>query len=186
MWRPNGRSTLAGEGRPRARLTVVAAIVSGLLTLPYLMVAIDLGTIVYGGRELDAHSAREIASLGITGQEVINLLMLAFFVLMFIAGYVLVLSLGIYHRRQWARHGAILSYVFFAMVMLPLAIGGFTADPPAANAWLGIVLGLADLVVPALLLTEPVSDDFGDEEWYREREHHRPLPPDPHMVASRH
>lgn len=177
---------MPGEGRPRARLTVVAAIVSGLLTLPYLMVAIDLGTIVYGGRELDAHSAREIASLGVTGQEVINLLMLAFFVLMFIAGYVLVLSLGIYHRRQWARHGAILSYVFFAMVMLPLAIGGFTADPPAANAWLGIVLGLADLVVPALLLTEPVSDDFGDEEWYREREHHRPLPPDPHMVASRH
>lgn len=176
---------MTGEGRPRARLTVVSAVLSGLLTLPYLAIGLDLGTIVFGDRELDAHSAREIASLGYSAQEVSNLLAIAFFVLGLVALYTIVLSVGLYHRRQWARHGAILTYVFFAMVMLPLAIGGFTADPPAANAWLGIVLGLADLVVPALLLTEDVSDDFGDEEWYRQREEHRPLPPDPHMVASR-
>lgn len=176
---------MAAPRHPRARLTLVAAVASALMSVPYLFVGLDLGFVVFGDRSLDAHSAREIATLGYTAQETRNLIAIAFFVLAVIAVYALALSVGLFRRQQWARHGAILTYIFFGMVMLPFAVGGLTADPPAANAWLGIVLGLADFAIPVLLLTEEVSDDFGDMEWYREREQHRPLPPDPHMVAGR-
>lgn len=176
---------MAVPRHPRSRTTLLAAGFCALLSLPYVVVGVDLGLVVFGDRPLDPHSASEIATLGYSAQETRNLLAIAFFVLAIVAVYTLILSLGLYHRRQWARHGAILSFVFFAVVMLPMALGGFLAEPPAKNAWLGILLGLADLAVPALLLTEEVSDDFGDMEWYRARSRHRPLPPDPHMVTGR-
>lgn len=176
---------MAGSRHPRARLTVLAAALSAVLAVPYLYVAVDLGLVVFGDRQLDAHSARELATLGYSSQETSNLIAIAFFALVFLAVYAVLLSVGLFLRHQWARHGAILTYIFFAVVMLPLAVAGFTADPPAANAWLGILLGLADLSIPVVLLSNPVSDDFGDMEWYRDREEHRPLPPDPHMVAGR-
>lgn len=171
--------------QPRARLTLLTVAFSALMSVPYVIVGLDLGFVVFSARELDPHSAREIATLGYSAQETSNLIAIAFFVLAFVTVYTLILSVGLFRRRQWARHGAILTYVFFGMVMLPLAIGGLTADPPAPNAWLGVVLGLADFVIPVLLLTEEVSDDFGDMEWYRDRAEHRPLPPDPHMIPGR-
>lgn len=176
---------MAAPRHPRARMTLFVVGFSALMAVPYAFVAVDLGLVVFGGRQLDTRSAREIATLGYSPHETSNLIAIAFFVTAMIALYALVLTIGLYRRQQWARYGAMLTYVFFAMVMLPMAIGGMTADPPAANAWMGVVLGLADLVVPILLLTEAVSDDFGDMEWYRDREENRRLPPDPHMVSAR-
>lgn len=168
---------------PRARMTVFVAAFSAVLVVPYVFVGVDLALVVFGDRELDAHSARELATLGLSDQEASNLIVIALVALAMITAYALILSLGLYLRRQWARYGAILTYVFFGLVMLPLGIGGSLADPPAPNAWMGIVLGVADLAIPVLLLSEEVSDDFGDMEWLREREEHRPRPPDRDAVT---
>lgn len=158
---------------PRSRHTTAAAVIALLLAAPFGWLAFDLAQLVWGGRSLDAESRAELAQFDLSAVELGNLFTFGFWMVAILVVYVVVVAVGILRLREWARHAAILTFLFFGLLMIPMAIYGATYDPPSRNAWLGLLVGAGDLSVVVLLLTPRASDDFEDAEWlrrYHERE----------------
>ena len=60
-------------------------------------------------------------------------------------------------------------FAAFAIVMIPLGIGGQMADPPGENAMTGILIGVVSAVVVVLLAVPATSLTFDQAEIDRRR-----------------
>lgn len=158
---------------PRSSHTIAAAVVTFVLAVPFMWLAVDLAAVVFGGRALDPRTRSDLAAFDLSSVETGNLLAFGFWTVAIVVAFVVAVGIGILRLQEWARHAGILTFLFFGLLIIPMAIYGATYDPPSENAWLGLVVGAADLTVVGLLLSSPVSDDFQDAEWlrrYRERQ----------------
>lgn len=146
--------------------TVVAALLTLAVTAPFALASIDFARVAFGGAPVDTAT---VAALRLSHHQAANLVTFAFWMVAILTTQTTALALGILRRREWARHGAILTFVALAMIVLPLSLGGMTADPPAPQAWLGVLLGTAEVAIVVLLLTPALADDFDRTEWLRQR-----------------
>lgn len=168
---------MQSERFPRSWWTTATSLLVLLMTIPYVIAGIDLWRTAYGQAPIDAISREAIVELGLSPVEAGNLFVIFFWVFVIVISYVVVLAVGIYLLKPWARYGAILTFAFFGLLMFPMALAGMTWDPPTENGWLGMLLALADFTAVVLLLIRPVSEDFEDAEFAA----NRPIPPDPTM-----
>lgn len=72
-------------------------------------------------------------------------------------------GLGMLSRRGWAREGAMLIMVGYALILLPGSIAGLWHLDDAPNAPWGVLIALVELAILVGLLSRPVSDDFADD-----------------------
>lgn len=71
-----------------------------------------------------------------------------------------IILIGMLLAREWAREAALVIYGVLGMVVLAASLGGLAADPPAPSAWTGILVGIANLTIVALLLMKPSARLF--------------------------
>jgi hypothetical protein len=71
-----------------------------------------------------------------------------------------IIVIGLALRRDWAREAGVVIYGFLGLMSFAVSLGGLSADPPAPSAWVGMLTGLANVAVVALLLVPPTSRDF--------------------------
>jgi hypothetical protein len=71
-----------------------------------------------------------------------------------------IIVIGLLFVRAWAREAALVVYGVLGLVVLAVSIGGLSADPPAPSAWTGVLVGIANLAIAALLLTKSASRAF--------------------------
>jgi hypothetical protein len=72
----------------------------------------------------------------------------------------IVVLIGVILIRGSAREAAVILYGILGLVSLGSSLAGVTSDPPARSAWVGIVVGLANILVVVLLLSRPTNRLF--------------------------
>ena len=96
--------------------------------------------------------------IGIPLQAYGGVLRFTTFVLAGLSVLAIVLGVNVLRRRAWAREGAMFMFGLFAL-SLPMALSGLAADPPAEGAWVGIAVGVVNIVVVLLLARQSTADD---------------------------
>lgn len=76
---------------------------------------------------------------------------------------------GVAMRRQGFREAGMGVFAAFAIVMIPIGIAGQRGVPPAENAIMGIVVGVASVLVVVLLALPATSLTFDQAEVDRRR-----------------
>lgn len=76
---------------------------------------------------------------------------------------------GVAMRRQGFREAGMGVFAAFAIVMIPIGIAGQRGVPPAENALMGIVVGVASVLVVVLLALPATSLTFDQAEVDRRR-----------------
>ncbi len=71
-----------------------------------------------------------------------------------------IIVIGLAFLRAWAREAAFLIFGLLGTISLAASLAGLTADPPAPSAWSGILVGVLNLSVVALLLTRSARRAF--------------------------
>lgn len=105
------------------------------------------------------------------------------------------LSIGVALRREWARHTAMVVFLLFGLISVPLALGGAFATPRPAGLTSAVVVASGTVLVLLLLASIEVADDIARGTFYRERKR-RPRsddlphgrgdegPPEPPILAA--
>lgn len=78
-----------------------------------------------------------------------------------------VLTVGLAFRQIWAREGAMFVFGMLGIFSVSAALAGFAASPPAPAAWFGILTGLVNWAIVALLVAPPTRRDFDPYAHYR-------------------
>jgi hypothetical protein len=160
---------MSRNSRRPAWSTLAAAGLMGVVTLAFVTYAVTAVA------ELDftrVAASPEAARLGLDGAR-------ERMVTMVTAALVLALSLvsaaqgvGLLLRLEGARHAALLTFAVLGLLALAAAVPGVLADPPRPSAAWGVLTGMADVTVVALLLLPATADDFD----LAERDRRRPAP----------
>lgn len=72
-------------------------------------------------------------------------------------------GLGMLGRRGWAREGAMLIVLGYALILLPGSVASLWHLDDAPNAPWGVLIALVEVAILVGLLSRPVSDDFADD-----------------------
>ena len=148
--------------RPRAWTTVAALALTWLLTVAFASQA--LARMLSGGSQTSREAALGVARDDVaTGRAITSGLILVVCLL------TALMAVGIARRREGSRHAAIGTFLLFGVVSLGSALAGLSADPPAPNAGVGLLNGVACLAVFGLLVNRRTAEDFGRAEFERSR-----------------
>lgn len=158
--------TTASDDHRRAWTTVSAATLIVLVTLPFLDAGIDLARGAFGAGGLTPRRTEAMIRLGITDADRQGLAGATAILTLALCAWAIVVSAGVMARREWARFGGMLTFSFFALMLLPLTIGGLGE---ADAAWLGVLVAAGQGFVVWLLWSRPTADDIDDAEWRRQR-----------------
>lgn len=160
-----------GSWLRRYMTLTLAVALGGVLTIPFINGAVQFIRDAIDPSRVDLEVRSVFAQMGLsTGSGELGVgSMIAGVVVGVISLVTLVALAGIAFRRQWAREAGIGLFVAFAVVVTPLAISGLVADPPARNAGIGLMVGLASAVVVVLLAVPPTSLAFDLAELHRRR-----------------
>ena len=85
----------------------------------------------------------------------------------------LVVLVGLFARREWAREGALGVFGLSGLLLLVFSLNGLTSEPRGENADLGLAASLLVLTVAALAVSPGVRRDFEQHQiaqQVRERE----------------
>jgi hypothetical protein len=153
--------------RSYAWTTLAALALVTVLTLVFTVQAVA-GLVTVG----DAQTVRESA-LGVNQDEVGAGRGLTSGLTLTLCVLTTAVALGIGMRRQGSRHAGIVLFLLLGVVSLGSSLAGLTADPPADNAWLGALNGVACLATCAMLLHPRTAADFDRAEVARRASAHR-------------
>ena len=143
---------------------MAAAALMSLLAL--LVGAIGLQAVALLWQPPDLETRQELVLVGMasTAGGIIGVVGVLVVVVSSVA---LLLGVGVWRRRPWAREGGLLIFTAFALMLIPTSIAGLGGG--ARDAEIGLVVGLADAAVVALLMARATSDDFSRMETVRRR-----------------
>jgi hypothetical protein len=156
--------------RRLASTTKAAALLIAGLTAAFVGFAIrDLATIDPDRTTLEP----EASLLGLNPAQANNAVVVSAVVIFVTSGLCLLVLIGILRRLQGARHAAIFLFAVLAFVVLAVSFSGLSADPPSPNAAYGVLCGVINAIITALLLAPSTADDFSEAEharnWVRMR-----------------
>ncbi len=165
------QATSAGTRPRRGRVTWTVIAASAAITLPLAVV----GTVAFlraaGVLEVDVQQAiRDRAVLvgiqtDIAGLRIAEGYLAAVALPLALVG--LTLTLGLFALRAWAREAAIGVFGLSGALLALLAVYGLAQENPGSNSLVGLLAGLAAVVVAGLLLSPPCSNDVDRAETAR-------------------
>ena len=151
---------------------MTAAIVIVVVTTVYAAYALRRLTTIDTTR---AVATRGEVLLGLNAQMGNNATLISAVLILLISVIALSVAIGVVRRRPGARLAAIGLFVALAAVSLWVGLGGVIARPPAPNAWYGVLTGVVDGLIVALLVAPATTQDFSRAElerrWLRDRGH---------------
>lgn len=162
----------ADRSRPAATTLAAAGALLGLSGHFGYSAARSL-TLAVRGAQLDLATRRELSLLGLDLGEGAAVLAITGGVVALLTLVVMIAALGVAGRRGWGREAAGFLAFVFAFVAVPISIGGLRSEPPAPGAWEGLVVGLANIAVVALLLAPRTAADVAAAERRRALRRHR-------------
>lgn len=150
----------------RAWTTLAAAGLIVLVTLPFLDAGMGLARSAFDpapptGRRLEA-----MIRLGIPASDGNGLVGASAVLTLTLCAWSFVLAGGLVARREWARFGGMLTFAFFALMLVPLTVGGLGET---SSAWIGVTVAGAQVLIVWLLWSRRTADDIDDAEWLRQR-----------------
>jgi hypothetical protein len=114
-------------------------------------------------------ASRDAVVLGISGREEGMATTMVVGVILVVSALTLSLTVGVLRRREGARHAALMTFGILGFLALAASLPGLTAVPQRSGAPFGVLVGLTDLGVVALLLLPATADDVEDAERERDR-----------------
>ena len=157
------------QRRPPHPLTRLAACLAVGLTCVTLLVAGNALLQALGVIEVGQLS-EEVRAIGLDTTEGAGAAGAAAVVLLPVGICEAVFALGLAGRRERSRINAMVVFGLVGIVLIAFSMVGLTSDPPARNAWLGLLLGLAHTAVAVLAVMPDVAHDIDLAEMDRERQ----------------
>lgn len=162
------------EPRPRATSTTAAAILMFLVCTPFLLNGIELVELIKDPSSADAELKTGLILTGNAAGEsqtrtfaifgaalTLGLCLLSF-----------VLGSGLLRRRAGSHQAAAVVFAVLGLIALGSSLSGLSADPPAENAKVGLLVGLVDVAIVACLLMPSTQDDVEHAESVRAQRKH--------------
>ncbi|HSJ43741.1 MAG TPA: hypothetical protein VK923_03560 [Euzebyales bacterium] len=140
-----------------------------------MMGAVSIVFGAYGAAELPTAgdsgpvASRDAVLLGISGREEGVATVMAVVVILAVSALTLSLAVGVLRRREGARYAALMTFGMLGLLALAASLPGLMSTPPRSGAPFGVLTGLVDLGIVALLLLPATADDIEDAERARER-----------------
>lgn len=153
-------------GRRPAPTTLAAAALMGVVSIAFGAYGVAVMITAGDGGPM---ASRDAVLLGVSGREEGTATMMAVTVILVTSALTLSLTMGVLRRREGARHAALMVFGILGFLALAAALPGLSAMPPRSGAPFGVLVGLVDLGVVALLLLPATSDDVEDAERERDR-----------------
>ena len=164
-----GRATLSRmahrQGRPVWSTSVAAAAVA-VLTVAFAAHAVAA---VAGLDATQVAGSREATLLGLDGRSERMGTVVTAGLMLAVSTVTAAQAVGLALRRDGARHAALLTFGVLGLLALATALPGVLADPPRPAARWGVLTGIVDLAIVALLLLPATADDFDLAERRRSR-----------------
>ncbi|MPZ87635.1 MAG: hypothetical protein GEU81_06075 [Nitriliruptorales bacterium] len=173
MTQPTAAQDGPGGAGPPARTTLAAGALVVAVSIPYVIRGIG-SILVAMNPAMDLGDRQTLVALGIParGAEASTVATFGAVMTLLLAVLALILAAGILRRRQWAREGAIALFGLFSIVLILLSIQGLASVPRGPNAGWGMVSGVANAVIVALLLRPSTAADMERAEMARQRGPH--------------
>lgn len=153
-------------GRRPARSTLAAVGLMGAVSLVFLAYAV---AVLAAARNVGVVASRDAVLLGLSGREEGIAITIVGGVILGVSLLTLAQTVGVLLRREGARHAALMTFGVLSFLALATSLPGQLATPPRAGAPFGILTGVADAAVVALLLLPATADDVEAAERARER-----------------
>lgn len=153
------------HGRP-AWSTSVAAAAAAAVTVAYAVYAIAAVT---GLDATQVAGSRDATLLGLDGRSERMATVMTAALVLAVSAVTAAQAVGLLLRRDGARHAAMLTFGLLGLLALAAAVPGVLADPPRPAAGWGVLTGVVDLGIVALLVLPATADDFGLAERRRSR-----------------
>jgi hypothetical protein len=118
---------------------------------------------------MSERGAAALAQMADTPQAAGTLISMSAVALSGVAIYIIALVVGVLRRKEWARYGAILSFLFFGVTTAWMSIASGISPPRPPYWWVGMLFGFGELAVVVLLLMSVTAEDFEYAEWMRKR-----------------
>ena len=141
-----------------AATTRTAGLGAMALTIPFIGNAVENLVLLRGdAAEAGAHEGG--ALIGVPLDSYGNVLAFGALVMLGLSAWSLLLGAAILLRRPWARDAGFATFGLFALA-LPIGLVGMFGEPPAPDAWQGVLIGVANIAIVVLLARETTGTDF--------------------------
>jgi hypothetical protein len=150
------------DERPRAATTTAAGVLILLVCIPFLVNGWDLYKLIVepGSADTELRDALIVSGSGSGAQATRTFAIFGAGVTLGLCALAVMLAWGVLRRREGAHHAAIITFAILGLIALAASTQGLTADPPAENAKVGLLVGCVDAAIVILLLLESTRDDF--------------------------
>ncbi len=128
-----------------------------------LIAALTLVFAAFGLNQIRTSSqsqASRASLLGLASQEAATGRTIAGGLTLAVCALTASLALGIARRQQGSRYAGIGVFLLLGCLSLASSLAGFSADPPAPNAGMGMLNAVACFAILALLLAPRTARDF--------------------------
>lgn len=165
------------EPRPRASSTTAAAVLMLLICIPFVINGFDLVELIKDPGSASADVKRGLILTGnAAGEKQTRTFAIFGAALMLgLCALTIALAFGILRRRSGSHQAATVIFALLALMALAASLSGLTADPPAENAKLGLLVGLVDVAIVVCLLLPSTQEDVEYAELVRLQRRHEKL-----------
>ena len=173
IWATLAETQYAGrtmyEPRPRAPSTIAAAVLMLLVCIPFVVNGFDLVELIQDPASADPEVKTGLILVGSAAGENETKTFATFgaVVMLGLCAMTIVLAFGLLRRRPGSHQAAAVTFVVLSLIALASSLSGLTADPPAENAKLGLLVGLVDAAIVVCLLLPSTQEDVEYAEGLR-------------------
>ncbi|HJR44414.1 MAG TPA: hypothetical protein VJ927_02300 [Actinomycetota bacterium] len=160
------------EERPRPTTTIVAAALMMLVCIPFVINGFDLVELASNPSAADEELQHALIVTGLSDggpRQVRTYAIIGAGMMLGLSVLALTLAAGVFRRREGAHHATIVVFAMLGLIALAASSQGLFADPPAEGAKLGLAVGLTNIGIVALLLTNSSREDVEHMESIRAR-----------------
>ena len=160
------------EERPRPTTTTIAAVLMVLVCIPFLISGANLVKLALEPQSAEQELQNALIMTGLSDggtRQVRTYAVIGATLLLGLSLLALVLAFGVFRRREGSQHAAVIVFAILGLIAIGASLQGLTADPPSKGAKVGLAVGLTNVAIVALLLTESSRTDFEHMESVRIR-----------------
>lgn len=172
-----GTMDTAALRSPRHALTALTAGLMVLVTLPFARSASQLVQAAFAPG-LDQELQLSMIAYELDPTEFGLFLKLGAVVMAVACVWTVALAAGVFLRAEGARMAALITFAFFGLISVLMALGALAADPRPDGWTLAMITGPVNVAVLALLVSRTVADDVSRGSFYRQRARQASLPRD--------
>jgi len=159
------------EESPRATSTTTAAVLMLVVCIPFIVNGFSLYELIVdpGSADTDLKTALILSGAPAGEPQTRTFAIFGAILTLGLCLLSFLLAAGLFRRKQSFQHAAAITFAVLAMIALGSSAAGLSANPPAENARIGLMVGLIDAAIVICLLLPSTQDDIEHAELHRAR-----------------